>query len=96
MEKRTAERKKKRLVLKIEKDDGMLIDISSKGLRVAAEKIPEGETVEIRLKIRDRFFHLKGTIHWVEIKQTLDENPYEIGLSIENPSEEFLDFVESL
>jgi len=96
MEKRQAERKQKKLVLKVENDDGKVIDISEKGLRISVQKIPENELVDIKMKIRDKAFHLKGTIHWVEIKQTLDEEPYEIGLSIKNPGDEFLDFVDSL
>lgn len=84
------------MLLKIENGNGMLIDISRKGLRLSAEKIPEGETVDVSMKILGKHIQLKGTIHWVEIKQTLDEEPFEIGLSIREPGEEFIDYVEKL
>jgi len=95
-EKREELRKSKRMLLKIEDGNGVLIDISRKGMRISAEKIPEGETVEISFKVNHQDIYLKGTVHWVEIKQTRDEDPYEVGLSIKEPSQEFLQFVDDL
>jgi hypothetical protein len=95
-EKREAVRKTKRMLLKIEDGDAVLIDVSRKGMRISAEKIPEGETVEISFKMNNRRIRLKGTVHWVEIKQTVDEDPYELGVSFKNPSREFLQFVDNL
>jgi len=95
-EKREAVRKTKRMLLKIEDGDGVLIDISRKGMRISAEKIPEGETVEISFKLNNQDIRLKGTVHWVEIKQALDDDPYELGVSIKDPSREFLRFVDNL
>ena len=95
MDERKEERKKKRVLLKVGDDKGILVDISKIGLRVAMEKIPSGETVDINLKIKNKPFNLKGTVHWVEIKQTIDE-PYEMGISLLNPDEDFEEFVENL
>lgn len=95
MDERKEERKKKRVLLKVGDDKGILVDISKIGLRVAMEKIPSGETVDINLKIKNKSFNLKGTVHWVEIKQTIDE-PYEMGISLLNPDEDFEEFVENL
>ncbi|MCK4761224.1 MAG: PilZ domain-containing protein [Candidatus Aminicenantes bacterium] len=96
MEERKEERKKKRLLLKIGEDKGMMVDITKMGLRVMLEKFPPGEAVDISFKVNDQAFNLKGTIHWVEIKQTLDQEPYEMGLSLINPGDDFMKFVESL
>lgn len=95
MDERKEERKKKRMLLKVGEDKGILVDISKIGLRVAMEKIPSGETVDINLKIKNKSFDLKGTVHWVEIKQTIDE-PYEMGISLLDSNEEFEEFVENL
>jgi hypothetical protein len=95
MDERKEERKKKRLLLKVDDDKGMLVDISKIGLRVAMEKIPSGETIDIILRVRRESFNLKGTVHWVEIKQTVNE-PYEMGISLLEPTEEYKEFVENL
>lgn len=95
MDERKEKRKKKRLLLKVGSDKGILVDISKIGLRISMDKIPSGETVDVSLKIKDKTFKLKGTIHWVEIKQTTD-NTYEIGISLIDPNEEYKEFVEKL
>lgn len=95
MDERKEERKKKKLLLKVDDDKGILVDISKIGLRVSMDKIPSGETVDINLKIKDKNFNLKGTIHWVEIKQTIDDN-YEMGISLINPDKDYKEFVENL
>lgn len=95
MDERKEERKKKRFLLKVGEDKGMLVDISKIGLRVAMEKIPSGETIDISLKVRHKTFNLKGTVHWVEIKQTINE-PYEMGISLLEADEDYIEFVENL
>ncbi len=95
MDERKEKRKKKKLLLKVGSDKGILVDISKIGLRISMDKIPSGETIDVRLKIKDKTFELKGTIHWVEIKQTID-NSYEVGISLIDPDEEYKEFVESL
>jgi hypothetical protein len=83
------------MLLKVGKDKGILVDISKIGLRVSMEKIPSGEEIDISLKVKNKIFDLRGTVHWVEIKQTLDD-PYELGISLMNPNEEYIKFVEKL
>jgi hypothetical protein len=95
MDERKEKRKKKTLLLKVDSDKGILVDISKIGLRISMDKIPSGETVDVSLKIKEKTFNLKGTIHWVEIKQTID-NSYEMGISLIDPNEEYREVVENL
>ncbi len=96
MDERKEPRKKVNMLLKVGDTRGILVDVSKMGLRVTTDKFPENENVDVSLRIRNKIIDLKGTVHWVEIKQTLAQEPYEMGLSIINPDIDFTTFVESL
>lgn len=94
-ERRENRRIKKRIMLKINNELGLLSDISREGIRLSTAKVPSSPGVDIKLKLDEQTFHLKGTIRWQGKERTLS-NMQEIGVSIDEAPPEYYRFVDSL
>ncbi len=95
MEKRRNLRIKKRLLVKINNQTGILVDISRTGFRLSTAAIPGSRDVDIILQADNKTFHIKGCTRWVSRKvaaQTL----YDIGIAVEKASEEYHQFLDKL
>jgi len=95
MEKRSAVRKRKRFVLKMNDKPAVLLDISKTGLKLSAAFVPASRHVEISISYNGKSFHLKGNIRWVRRSLSL-QSPKDLGIRIVEASEEYLKFVENI
>lgn len=93
--KRREDRKKKRIIIKMNEKPAVLLDISPKGIKLSAAAIPSKRNVNIIIEFEDKKFNLKGYVRWVKRKVSF-HSPKDIGLSIEKAPEEFYKFLDSI
>ncbi len=94
-ERRKSKRIKKNIMLKINHELGLLSDISGDGIRLSTTKVPTNPNVQIKLKIDEHTFDLKGIIRWQKKKPSFS-NMKEIGVSIEDAPEEYYRLLDEL
>lgn len=78
-----------------EKYPVILTSISKKGISVMSEKVfPTFKEIRIEMELDGKNVVVKGSIRWVNEQPTKPESPLkEIGISIFNPPQAFLDYL---
>ena len=95
MDKRRHERKKKRILIRMNGKPAVLQDISRSGIQLTCATIPGERKVEISIKYEDKTFDLSGLIRWVR-RQVTFHSPKNIGISLIRPPKEYLKFIDNL
>jgi hypothetical protein len=94
-ERRKSQRFKKELPLNINNEEGTLVDISSGGLGISPEIIPVGETIYVRMKVKEGVLDLQGKIKWITFNKS-QKGACHVGFSITKAPEAYYKFVDSL
>jgi len=94
-DRRQSKRIKKKILLKINGELGLLTDISRLGIRLSTTTVPSNRTVNIKLKVDDDTFQLKGIIRWEQKKRSFS-NLIEIGVEVNEAPEGYYEFINGL
>ncbi len=95
MDKRRHERKKKRILIRMNGKPAVLQDISRSGIQLTCATIPGERQVDITIQYEDKTYDLTGLIRWVR-RQVTFHSPKNIGISLNNPPKEYLSFIDNL
>lgn len=94
-ERRNQKRFKQKSVIKIDGKEAFLSDISENGIGIAVLSVPDKEFFPIKLSIGEHKFDLSGKLIWTGDSKSYT-GLYDIGVTIEEPAEEYLLFIRSL
>lgn len=95
MDKRRHERKKKRILIRMNGKPAVLQDISRSGIQLTCATIPGERQVDVTIVYGDKKFDLTGLIRWVR-RQVTFHSPKNIGISLVQPPKEYIQFIDSL
>lgn len=95
IDRRKNRRLSRRILVKIDNHPGLLLDISRTGIRVSTDITPEKRRVDVKLQADNRIFNLKGYIHRIDRKLSV-QNLKELGISIEAAEPEYYRFLDKL
>ena len=94
-ERRKNKRIKKKILLKINGELGLLTDISRRGIRLSTTTMPSDRTVHIKLKVDEDTFELNGIIRWEQKKRSFS-NLIEIGVQVNEAPRGYYEFIDEL
>lgn len=94
-DRRKSKRLKKKILLKINGELGLLTDISRQGIRLSTTTVPSDRTVHIKLKVDEETFELNGIIRWEQNKRSFS-NLIEIGVQVKEAPEGYYEFIDEL
>lgn len=85
MDKRQEQRKKARILVKIDGKSAIMNNFSQKGMQVSANSAPTRKHIEISFNFSGQDFTLRGSIQWIH-KRFAGQNAYQFGCQlIETP-----------
>ena len=98
MDKRKYPRFKTQMAAEVNSKQGLLENVSKEGIKVKlwSEAVPKTRDVKVEFKVGKQVFNLNGVVRWCRRDKFSFQDLKEIGLSLEEPSEEFFQFVDSL
>lgn len=94
-ERRKSPRLQKRVMVRINERSGMLLDVSSMGLRVSTSMIPVTRNVQISFRAGGEEVELDGEIIWINKKYSV-QNLKEMGIAIYDQPEGYKLFLQKL
>jgi hypothetical protein len=95
VEKRKEKRFAHRMIAKINDKPGLVENISKNGIKLCIPNLPSDCNIVLVLKNQKDSIKLKGYVRWSNEKTSM-QGLSEIGISIIEPSQEFIQFIATL
>lgn len=84
-----------RISIFIDDEKAELVDLSRDGMQLVIPFYPRNRHLELRVKINDEPFDIKGYIHWLS-ESTVKEGKNQMGVSIVDAPEAYFQAIEKL
>lgn len=94
-DRRLFNRIRQKSIVKVNENEGFLIDFSEDGLGISVSNIPSEKEIKIKLILDKIEFLLKGEIIWEGWNKSYSELS-DIGVKLIDPSKEYINFVKEL
>ena len=88
MEKRKEMRIRKRILSSLEDKPAIVVDISQSGIKIAMNRPPKSQNVDIKLQVGDKVITLKGDIRWIT-RMAATQSSNQIGIAIREAPPEY-------
>jgi len=88
MEKRKEMRIKKRILSSLENKPAIVVDISQSGIKIAMNRPPQCQNVDIKLQIGGKVITLKGDVRWIT-RMASTQSSNNIGIAIREAPPEY-------
>jgi len=93
-ERRIHKRIKKNTFVQLNNKIALLIDISEGGMLLGLKEIPGDHEVDIKLKIQEKSFKLKGVVKWIRDRDSFS-GLSSIGIMLIDPPEKYRKLIQS-
>ncbi|MBN1197134.1 MAG: PilZ domain-containing protein [Candidatus Aminicenantes bacterium] len=94
-DRRQFSRIRKRIMLRVNNRPGILLDLSSTGMRVSTSMVPASRSVRIQFQADGTEFDLDGHILWINKRYAL-QNLKEMGIFIQNRPESYKHYLQKV